>query len=481
MMAVCGVGCARGLGGRTPLERDSTLLTKPPMRTPIFTSSSHRSYSFLVSAIVWAALALLTLVGSACGGDDTPANTGEPPECQDGVTYSCSRLGCSTTAQSCVDGKLGLCRCLDSTSGGTTGSGGSTAPDAGMNTGGSMKTGGTTATGGSMKTGGTTATGGMSDTGGTTATGGMMVVAEVCDNGIDDDDDGTIDCDDLDCTDVMCVDAAPANWTGPVAVADVTSIVAACDGTFSDTLFEGGRNLTADPASCSSCSCTPGTCASTVDLLTSTATDCMGTTCTTSLTTNTTCAGAVFSPSCLGGGAISAGVELLTPGGETACTPGTQAPTLPEASFDNQAAVCGLSKSLQRGGCERGRLCAPVPATPFGQTLCIVQDGDHACPAGNYSVKTLYYTDFDDTRACTDCGCNTNCSYTLDVYDGANNACDTVEASITTANQCAVVDTTSGSLRVEVQVTGNGVCENSGGVAQGSVTPTAPFTVCCEP
>src|SRR5207253_611948 len=61
--------------------------------------------------------------------------------------------------------------------------------------------------------GATTGTGGATTgtSGSTTGTGGAAVEQD-CTNGLDDDGDGSTDCEDPDCSDFSCVPAPPAGW-----------------------------------------------------------------------------------------------------------------------------------------------------------------------------------------------------------------------------------------------------------------------------
>ena len=108
---------------------------------------------------------------------------------------------------------------------------------------------------------------------------------EDCSNGIDDDGDGDPDCADDDCAARSCVGAAPSGWTGP-SVVYVGSDPPNCGGDYARPTLNGGTAVDADPADCSTCSCSNSTaaCATFVNIVASTDSQCGGVTCTNSIT-----------------------------------------------------------------------------------------------------------------------------------------------------------------------------------------------------
>src|SRR5262249_31310533 len=95
--------------------------------------------------------------------------------------------------------------------------------------------------------------------------------AENCLNGVDDDGDGAVDCDDPDCSagGFACAEAAPDGWSGPVIFgrADGASMLA-CPAPW--------REDVAAPA-CSACMCDPGGAACSSPATTFYSSQCSGT------------------------------------------------------------------------------------------------------------------------------------------------------------------------------------------------------------
>ena len=91
--------------------------------------------------------------------------------------------------------------------------------------------------------GGEGAGGGASGGGGA----GGAPAGEQCLNGLDDDDDGFIDCEDPECESVTCVEIPPG-WLGPIMLSPT------CGGDFSDPISELVTAVSAPPAACT-CSC----------------------------------------------------------------------------------------------------------------------------------------------------------------------------------------------------------------------------------
>jgi hypothetical protein len=154
----------------------------------------------------------------------------------------------------------------------------------------------------------------------------------------------------------------------------------------------------------------------------------------------------------------------------------------PEPSWGLQVSTCGTGEL--NDSCGDGKVCAPAPGVPFESGLCISKLGDVACPAGDFSLRTVYFQNYDDVRACSSCGCgdpadaqcnahiefsyNNSCSEEyLNIDDPGSGGCTTLWGSTPS----------SGKLIVDSIVGGD--CAPSGGDPEGSVTPTEPVTVCC--
>jgi hypothetical protein len=291
---------------------------------------------------------------------------------------------------------------------------------------------------------------------------------EDCSNGIDDDGDGDPDCADSDCSDWSCDGAAPTGWTGP-SVVYVGSDPPNCGGDYSKETLAGGTAVDAAAASCSTCSCSNATaaCATFVNVFGSTDMQCGGANCGGSVsgtcdTVNLPCAGA------------TAYVHMELPTGLASCQPtAAQDPTIGDATWKKEVRACTDANKLHIGGCAEGEVCSPK--TPFAGSICVTKSGDLACPNSVYSEKHVYYKGMNDTRGCSDCGCDHDCSYAWRVDASCNASFGLGE------NSCSMASPSSGQVKAGVQITGTGTCAATGGQPIGSAEATGPVTVCCQP
>lgn len=290
--------------------------------------------------------------------------------------------------------------------------------------------------------------------------------AEDCTNGVDDDNNGQVDCADSACamTGYQCVGAVPLGWNGPVAFSLGGAPGPDCGANWAALSMLGGDVVVAPQAQCS-CSC--GNAA-------------VGCQTSISLYTDDECmipgAGFVLSSACTSFGvnnAMSAKVFLNKTDGP--CPPVTAPPVLPPASFAKQGFVC--TGAATGGGCAVG-ICAPAAPSPFPAPLCVYQDGDVACPSADYKIKTLVYKDFAEGRSCSACTCgqpfNTACPGSVPI--ATDNAC-------TAVFQNAGVGLCYGGGPFNSAVSnfmGTGTCSPQGGTPQGAVMPQTPITVCCS-
>jgi len=298
---------------------------------------------------------------------------------------------------------------------------------------------------------------------------------ENCNNDVDDDEDGDADCADDDCTARTCIEDAPSGWTGPVLLHEGEDSAPECDGEYPDEAARGGTAVDADAADCSTCTCTPADpgCAAFVNFATSADSACDAQACSTSI--NNSCA-ELLSP-CFT--APTGYVEMNLPEPPTTCAPSPQDPTLPDADWEEHAVACAPDRALRRAGCDSGEVCAPEPA--FDGAFCIIDDGDVDCPAGPYTDRRVYFTEIDDTRACSECSCAHDCSYTWRVFAASDATCATPLLTLLGENQCAAVTPTAGAIRVNVSIAGTGECAASGGASTGTVQAEEPITACCLP
>ena len=369
-----------------------------------------------------AALSLLPLWLACGGGDAAPVSTAKRV-CSPDTGYTCTRFNC-TGYQRCLPDGSGFSPCVcDSASGGA----------------------------------------GADDDAGT----GRAV--ERCGNGVDDDGDGRLDCDDADCSSMRCSPAAPRDWQGPV-VLHTGAEPASCAGNFEQEAFRGGSEPSGAPASCSSCSCGGAGCSEFVEFVTGADAQCGGVSCTTSV--NQSC-GEIM-PACLSS-LTSAALKTQLPS-QSGCKPTPQKPTIAQASWKTQVRACRPG-AVYNGGCPTDQVCLQAEDR---EPYCIWRDGEHECPDGKYSARQLFHRELADTRSCSECSCKApGCDYRWRIYNAGDASCATPILELKSEGQCVQVDVSAGKLRVGAAVSGGGACEASGGVSSGEVRGAEPVTVCC--
>jgi hypothetical protein len=371
----------------------------------------------------------------------------------------------------------------------------------------------TTSSGGSGGTGTTISTTSSSSTttSSSTGTGGELHVFEDCQNGVDDNDDGKIDCEDPDCQAYECVDPIPAGWETPGYVALYEGFASQtppdCPTDMPTEVYEGNATLNAQPALCSPCGCAAPTgqdCQLLTDLDTATkpgiqamqvSNQPCGQTATqiNTLTVPNPWGGACYhdesfpgGQSCLGAPcnqSVNSAAPTVT-GGTCMATGGS--PTKPPVQWSSRALACHGSR--QGGGCPSPQVCLPKPASPFKSRVCIEKTGDVECPAGTpFTKKGVYYGDVDDTRDCSGCACGSpsggSCEITVTLYsDPTAGACVTPVGSFK-AGQCFDLvgnPAVRGRTDQITKAPSGATCQPSQqSMPFGSVTPKDATTFCC--
>ncbi len=126
----------------------------------------------------------------------------------------------------------------------------------------------------------------------------------------------------------------------------------------------------------------------------------------------------------------------------------------------------------------------PEGAAPFEAGVCIWVEGEESCPA-EFSERTVYYDEVDDTRSCSACSCGdpTGSCSEPEVRLHPNNSCACVSAGScnvgTTCEQLGFDDVNSMDLRVPPELQGQASCEPSDVGPAGDATPSGATTVCC--
>lgn len=321
--------------------------------------------------------------------------------------------------------------------------------------------------------------GGMGGVGGIPGT-------EDCTNGVDDNGNGLVDCEDPECTvGFACTAPVPTGWAGPVAFYSGSAAPPSCSGSggFPTLAADGGNGVSASPAICSACSC-------------STAQGVVCPVAQITLFSNSTCNGT--------GGTLTLPADVCqsyvslseirsirwtssNPAGGS-CNPGAPSPpVLPEPVWAQRGRACG--GATQGGGCGGGA-CVARPSAPFKALACIGRVGDHTCPAG-FPTKSQFSAGVNDTRDCSGCTCGApsgaSCSGSLTL--GSNATCSADVATLNAPGQCASVGPDpspptppyleSRSARYNQGPASTATCAPGGGQPTGGVTAGTTVTICC--
>ncbi len=302
--------------------------------------------------------------------------------------------------------------------------------------------------------------------------GGGAAGVEDCENGIDDDGDGLVDCADLDCLHAgYSCESLGRDWASPAVIVKGDAGGLACPSGQPRTALHGLTEPTPAAATCG-CTCAPP---------------------------DAGCAGAGFAAADLKC-AVYCGTPIANvPNG---CL------TLP-SSF---AAGCGGSPyyapffPVVDAGCE-ARATSRVPPAFAGAALVCTSDGPRGCaggavcmrrvpPAGSclaavsdvacpatHPLRTIVYdTGSVDTRDCTPCTCGPRqgavCDGNVVLY--ADGSC-TASPQNLGAHSCVPPSVSAGSIKLigAPALVDGGACTPSGGQAIGRVDPIVAGTVCC--
>ncbi len=320
------------------------------------------------------------------------------------------------------------------------------------------------------------------------ASGACGLEAEDCTNGVDDNCDGKIDCDDPECAAYACVPPVPAGWKGPVSYAQAASpaLPPDCPPGYEGPLA-GNAGFDAPAASCATCTCGASgqTCAATVvvDSDTSCNNGCAG-----APTTSGACV--ALPANCSAGASFAANLPPPAISGGT-CSPSVAPPTVPPIAWTTVARVCAYSRPANSpGGCALGSQCLLAPSAADGARACVYSQADPAptsCPPG-YDVQgpTTFYQGHADARACSDCTCSSSapsggsCSGTVALFSGTS--CTGTSTSYTLGAGCQPLSLSPRPVAVmgDYAVHVAGACSAASQPQPiGTATPTLPVTVCC--
>lgn len=333
--------------------------------------------------------------------------------------------------------------------------------------------------------GGTGGTGG----GGTGGTGGTPL--ENCLDGIDNNNDGDIDCADKDCNpDFECTEPAPTGWEGYFRVNQQpyqNMMPSMCpDGMAPSTYFDTPTMAECSPCGCGNvmdaeCAPPPIECVNSNMCNNPSMINLMG------LMTDGTC----FN---VPDGEIGGQPERrcrLTSNTAMVVSQGTCPPTggmlMNPDPWENQDDVCG-QPIPGGGGCNGKDVCIPKGTGDYNGPVCIRKMGDDQCP-GDFPNRIEAATEIADDRDCNACTCEaatgTTCmggGYTIFEEDGCNDN----DPKVTINNMMCtsvtqLLDNTTGSIEANPPQPMGGSCMADGGEPTGSATPMGEMvTFCCK-
>ena len=304
---------------------------------------------------------------------------------------------------------------------------------------------------------------------------------EICDNGIDDNCNGLVDCADPYCT------SSPGGWActslpvgggWTIAAYDATARPA-CPASFPGTETDVVSAIAFSPATCT-CGCsisTPAVCQGRWGWSEGSTSGCIPPT-----------GGLFFTDgSCINNPGDNLVQSVFWTGvassvATKAGSCGAKTTTTKPAVTDQAGETCTLP--VAGAGCSAGSVCAPTKPTGF--QLCSYNTSGIACPTGTSTNKVD--TGWTDSRTCSACTCGTvdlACAMKgAEFYVNANCSGNSCEITSGCA-KCNLGNGTGNTSSVKGVFTSNGdesLCAvGTPTVASGTVTATGPITVCCSP
>jgi len=315
--------------------------------------------------------------------------------------------------------------------------------------------------------------------GATSSSSGPMGPTEDCLDGIDNDEDGAIDCADPDCTDgFTCTEALPDGWTRVLLErgdGEPPAEVPCANGDTPETLFANP----AGPPECDACACGPiegGTCQLPGLMCFVNTSNCSGSGID---LTKEVIAADCTKPDLAGAATISC--QLTKPAAVD--QGGTCAPSI--ADFANKSPWTGWVRACPLttagAGCQDG-VC--LPKSSASSLTCIRKTGSDTCPAGWNQLEA--YGNAKDDRACGECRCEPAPECVGGGYEFYDfDSCTPGGAGIVNVVDTACTDgfdlpdLTTWSFK-QILPEAAGSCIPSGGEPTGSVVGTDPVTFCCK-
>ena len=160
--------------------------------------------------------------------------------------------------------------------------------------------------------------------------------------------------------------------------------------------------------------------------------------------------------------------------------------------WDTYARACDVY--FPPGRPERS-ICLPPDPPPPGFALCIVHEGEKACPTHPDNIFTeqhVFYEGVQDDRQCSACTCGAPtgsiCTAVISIYKGNDLTCSgpaldqkTVSSEKSACLDIAPLGQALGSKSAGPTTYLPGMCPSGGGDGSGVATPTNPTTFCCRP
>jgi hypothetical protein len=148
------------------------------------------------------------------------------------------------------------------------------------------------------------------------------------------------------------------------------------------------------------------------------------------------------------------------------------------------AQACGPASPWLACKGEEDKLCVPKPSEAFA--TCVRAPGDVACPAG-WPVRALYFADWQDARACSDCACSApmggSCLVRATVASDATCSAQPQPLFVSSMDPGGCVDVPSGvalgSKEAALLAYEPGTCTPLESVTEGKVDVSGPVTLCC--
>jgi hypothetical protein len=288
---------------------------------------------------------------------------------------------------------------------------------------------------------------------------------EICDDGIDNDCDGKVDCADSDCDAFSCVDPAPPDWS-LVAFSDSTTLRSCPDG------FGSSRDLKSatgtGPATCA-CNCggSPSCASGSIGF------EFGGATCTGADSPQTFGVEGTCEKLDANGFAVGANTnaKVTPPSGPASCSP-TQPPA---PSPLKSSRVCAPPPRVG-GGCRDGQVCAPRADDGF--TVCVEKSGANSCPA-SYPNGRRAGDSANDTRTCGGCTCaKAPCTAEVKLYDSVG--CNGAESLKVSGTTCGPKGNGGFQARAYTSTAAGGCVVATPSAPTGQLTLTGERTVCCR-